>query len=63
MRFSIDIWTENAAFEPPGGEIKRILDEIGEQIEGKAAPTWAESYSGSIHDLNGNKVGSWEWWT
>ena len=52
MKIQFD--TDNAAFEEYGdAEVRRILEEIADKVE--------HGYDhGSIMDINGNKIGSWE---
>ena len=53
--FKMKFKTSNAAFNEPDKEteVRRILEKISEEIEyGKT--------SGSIMDINGNRVGEWE---
>lgn len=50
----IEFSTDNAAFdESCYAEIKRILDNIAEDVR-------IGCDCGSIMDINGNKIGSWE---
>ena len=58
----LEIETGNAAFRDPDGEpnefyeseeLCRILHKVTRQIESGIT-------SGSIHDINGNRVGFWE---
>lgn len=49
MDLTIKIKMDNAAFDNPA-EIKRILNELGKELE-------ESGRCGSILDLNGNKVG------
>lgn len=54
MRYTITIDTDNAAFSDwPGYEITRILRQLADCWE-----TVGEPAIGSLHDLNGNVVGS-----
>lgn len=50
MRFKLDIVCENAAFDPPGPEIARLLKEAAEAVDNGAS-------SGVLRDINGNRVG------
>ena len=50
----IQFSTGNAAFDEYGdAEIRRILEEIANKVE-------CGYDHGSIMDINGNKIGSWE---
>jgi hypothetical protein len=52
----IKIATDNAAFEEdPETEVARILRELASRLE-------AGDHPSSIRDLNGNKVGTIEYW-
>ena len=51
MKFTLNIDCNNAAFEgDTDAEVARILKEVAEKIEGGAS-------SGTISDINGNRVG------
>ena len=53
--FTITFSTDNAVFEDDNNgatEIERILNTIIEAVKNGA-------YSGTIHDINGNSIGSW----
>jgi len=56
--FTIEIKTENAAFEGSAcrQELARILREIAAHIE-EQGTVWN---GGNVYDVNGNKVGRWE---
>lgn len=50
--FVMKVNLENAAFEGGMHELRRILEKTAEEV--------SEGYDdGSIHDVNGNKVGRW----
>lgn len=53
--FKLEIETGNAAFDDEGKayEIARILRDLADKIENGAE-------AGSVRDINGNKVGSYE---
>lgn len=53
MKITIEINTDNAAFEDNLGEVQHIIREIAKKIEqGREC--------GKCMDLNGNSVGEWE---
>lgn len=52
--FKLIISTDNAAFEDAGPELARILHHIADHMEAARADE-----SGSVFDLNGNRVGKW----
>jgi len=50
--FKLRIETKNAAFEfSPEVEVQRILSEVSNKLD--------SGDSGTIHDINGNRVGEW----
>jgi len=51
VTLKVEFETDNAAFEDPG-EAARILHKIADAIE-------AGSTLGAIHDINGNRIGSY----
>lgn len=53
--FELMFTTDNAAFEGDGGnaEVARILRAIAERVE-------ADAGSGSVRDVNGNRIGEWK---
>ena len=54
MKFIMDAKMDNAAFRAyPEGELARMLREIAEKIE-------KGRVYGSVMDINGNIVGSWD---
>lgn len=58
MQFRLTIDTDNAAFDDdPAGEISRMLHDIADIVVGP------HGHTTSILDVNGNRVGSWKWWT
>lgn len=53
MTFSIDIDTDDAAFsDDPEVESARILRDIATRVE-------VGYDGGTVHDLNGNSIGTW----
>ena len=61
MTFTMNVKTSNAAFTDedsgafnPGPELARILRDVADRMEGGYV------LSGSVFDINGNKVGSFE---
>ena len=56
--FTLKFDTDNDAFQNGDREfeIRRILHEVAEKIQ----YTISYDEEGIIHDINGNKVGSWE---
>lgn len=60
MKFTLEIKCDNAAFDDePLAEVARILRAEAARIDhwvGDGAKTWDDS----LHDVNGNKVGSCE---
>ena len=56
MKLSINIRTENAAFEDNAGqECARILRELADSLDGFAS---LDEFDAKLMDLNGNTVGS-----
>jgi hypothetical protein len=55
----IQIETSNAAFEEPG-EVARILRELADKLDG-ATNEGGMINNQPIRDINGNRVGSWDW--
>ena len=53
MTLKIEFETENAAFEHREAETARILREIAGRVV-------LGSTEGSIHDINGNRIGQYE---
>jgi hypothetical protein len=54
--FTLTIETDNEAFaEYPHDEIARILHELAELL-----PRIEPEKSGSVRDINGNRVGDWD---
>ena len=54
--FTLEIETENAAFEKtPGREIARVLRRLADRLEGG----FACADGGKLMDVNGNSVGNW----
>ena len=52
-RFVMDIRTDNAAFaDDAAPEVARILRDIASRLE-------SGSTGAPVHDINGNRVGSW----
>ena len=49
----------NAAFEEPGQELARILRELADKVEHRVVADESESIP--VADLNGNKVGRFEY--
>ena len=59
-RFTIDIFTENAAFKGMGDEgieVARILHEVAKRLETGAS---LDTVEGGVRDYNGNTVGKIE---
>jgi hypothetical protein len=50
--FQLTIDTDNSAFEEWGVEVSRILGEVALRVA-------VGELEGSIHDINGNRVGKW----
>lgn len=57
MQFKLTIDTDNAAFDDGPDELARLLREVADEVE---AP---HGHTRSILDVNGNRVGSWKWWS
>lgn len=56
MTFKLEIKTNNAAFEDaPQAELARILRDVANTLENDP------SHSGTMRDINGNRVGHWSW--
>lgn len=55
-KFILEMDTCNAAFDELGMEVARILRETASKIEGLGNEG---TYSQSVFDLNGNKIGRW----
>ena len=57
--FQLNISTNNAAFEDPGGELElaRILRDAASSLE---AGDWSPGEPKRIRDINGNTVGTWQ---
>ena len=55
MKLVISIRCDNAAFDPPGPEVSRILRELARSLEGEDLTP--DSDFRSLRDRNGNKVG------
>lgn len=57
MEFNLTMNMDNAAFEEtPGQELSRILKRLA---SGLLDITPADELTGNIHDINGNKIGTW----
>jgi len=54
MKATISIEMDNAAFDPHGAELARILRELADRVEGRAT---ADGQSYNLRDANGNRVG------
>lgn len=54
MAVKINFKTDNAAFDDGPYEVVRIIREIADMIDGGAM-------SGTIHDINGNTVGKFQY--
>lgn len=52
----MDIKMDNAAFDPPGDELSRLLRKAADQIEGRGV--YANEQP--VHDINGNNVGNYK---
>lgn len=58
MEFNLAMNMDNAAFEEtPGQELSRILKRLASGLI-DIAP--GDTLEGKIHDINGNKIGTWE---
>jgi len=55
MKLVISIRCDNAAFDPPGPEVSRILRELADSFA--MEDLTPDSDFRSLRDLNGNKVG------
>lgn len=53
--FELHIDTDNAAFDYPGPEVARILRELADLLDDGVTG------HGPLRDVNGNRVGSWEY--
>lgn len=51
--FELKIELDNDAFDDPGAELSRILKVVSKNVENLAE-------SGNLYDINGNKVGGYE---
>ena len=57
MEFTLKINMDNAAFDRgEGRELARLLRAVAKRVD----ETGAGENDGTIRDINGNKVGSWE---
>jgi len=58
MRFTLTIDCDNDAFGEYADEVSRILRHVAERLDG----CMSEALIGprSVSDMNGNRVGSWE---
>lgn len=56
MKFRCEIDMDNAAFDNPGLELRRIHRQIADQIENTDIEDGAEQV---LRDHNGNRVGRW----
>jgi hypothetical protein len=54
--FMLTITTDNAAFDPPGPEIARILTEVASRIRDEGMSAFQNGIL-RIRDYNGNRVG------
>lgn len=54
MAFRINLDTDNAAFTEDGSEVARLLRKVADDIDNGGR-------DGSLRDINGNRVGSWEY--
>ena len=62
IKLIININTDNSAFDDYSKEIKRILNNIVEKLSTerfKTVQKYDTNNTWSITDINGNKVGSW----
>lgn len=61
MRFTVDIWTGNAALngEDAADELARILRRLADEAELGAPRNGSEIRP--LLDVNGNRVGTWAW--
>lgn len=61
--FRMEIETSNAAFsEDPREEIAAILADVAERVgEGLGYTGGADALTGIICDVNGNRVGTWQY--
>jgi hypothetical protein len=57
--FSLKIATDNSAFEHPPTEIARILTKLAEKLNSREIMPYPGD-GGTLRDLNGNTVGSWQ---
>ena len=56
--FTLKIETGNAAFEPAGPELARILRKLADEVENIYA-AGDRGGSGTLRDFNGNTVGTY----
>jgi cell division protein ZapA (FtsZ GTPase activity inhibitor) len=63
--FTVHIVTNNAAFEINGGaEVARLLRDIADELDERGKPTSVcdpLNSPKSLRDINGNRVGHWQW--
>jgi hypothetical protein len=57
-KFTVSIDTGNAAFDPVGSEVARILRELARAVDG--ADYFNKGERHALRDINGNNVGEWK---
>ena len=61
MTFTVKIKCDNAAFDPAGTEIARMLTVIATKLDGMSEETLLANEYSPLYDINGNKVGEARW--